>query len=559
MKKTCKLLSLVMALIMLLSMIPVAFAQEQTLTTVTVYPPDATVTSGTPPSYINKYFTDEGLDVQVWAYSPEKTNAILASGDLPDVMYVTYKDLQTMIEGNMIMNLEEHLEKLPHVTADPVMMTAVNYVRQFRSAGTNQLWALPALVNVQAEDDDTGRNAVKVRWDVFYAIGAPEIDDVYDLIPVMKQMMEYMPVAEDGTKTWGTCLNSGTDSLYWRSIELWYKWHGLEMDNLQYLLETDMINAKYTSILDAGRDSMYYKGLKFYNTAYRAGVLDPDSINNDRNTQKAKVETSHAIMIPAGSTPGWTAYRPIQVGQQGLYAENWGSPYGGDMFFVINPKTEHLDACLKFIDMMADADLYYTIYHGTEEMGLWYYGEDGLVYPTELGINQTVNPTGEGRFFSTGEKFDMWLDRPVRSFTHALSYIGPDGPRHARDMAEWPEIKALLNATEENAQWVERYGFDTFTNLLKATDDYMLTSPLTNVASFCNPVDEWTQLSLDALRDVMVTGSWKMVYCESDEEFEAIWDQMMKDCEELGGKDIVAARLEDLENAKAIKDSLSAN
>ena len=246
--KTRKLLSLIMAVLMLLSLVPAAMADEQAVTTVTVYPPDATTNSGNPPDYINQFFVEEGLDVQVWAYSPEKTNAILSSGDLPDVMYVTYKDLQTMIEGGMVLNLEEHIEKMPHVTGDPVIMTAVNYVRQFRSAETNQLWAIPALVNVQAEADDTGRNAVKVRWDVFHAIGAPDVEDVYDLIPIMKQMMEYMPVAEDGTKTWGTCLNSGTDSVHWRSIEQWYKWHGYEMDNLQFLLETDMLNAQYTSI-----------------------------------------------------------------------------------------------------------------------------------------------------------------------------------------------------------------------------------------------------------------------------------------------------------------------
>jgi hypothetical protein len=33
---------------------------------------------------------------------------------------------------------------------------------------------------------------------------------------------------------------------------------------------------------------------------------------------------------------------------------------------------------------------------------------------------------------------------------------------------------------------------------------------------------------------------------------------MMKDCEELGGADIVAMRLEDLAKAQEIKDSLSA-
>lgn len=554
-----KLVSLFMVLAMLLSMCSFAMAEEQAVTTVTVYPPDATVTSGNPPSYINRWFNELGLDVQVWAYSPEKTNAILASGDLPDVMYVTYKDLQTMIESGMILNLEEHLEKMPHVTADPIIMTAVNYVRQFRSAGTNQLWAIPALINVQAEGTDTGRNAVKLRWDVYHAIGAPEVKDVYDLIPLMKKMVEYMPTAEDGTKTWGTCLNSGTDGLYWRSIELWYKWHGYEMDNLQYLLETDMFNGKYTSILEAGRESMYYKGLKFYNTCFREGVLDPDSINNDRNTQKAKVEGSNAIMIPAGSTPGWAwSYLPIHLEGQKLYAENWGSPYGGDMFFVINPKTENIDACLKFIDTMADADFYYRIYNGTEDMGYWYTGEDGFVYPTERGFNRAVNPDEENKLFSTGEEPSMWLDRPVRSFTHALSYIGPDGPRQARGQSLWTEIADALNQGEKNLQWMERFGYKNFTALLKAQDAYMLTSPLTSVASFCAPVDEWTQLSLDALRDVMVTGSWKMVYAETDAEFEEIWDQMMKDCNDLGGADIISARLDELAKAKEIKDSLAA-
>jgi len=50
-----------------------------------------------------------------------------------------------------------------------------------------------------------------------------------------------------------------------------------------------------------------------------------------------------------------------------------------------------------------------------------------------------------------------------------------------------------------------------------------------------------------------------MVYAQTEEEFEAIWDQMMKDCADLGGADIVADRLTALEEAKAIKDSLAAN
>lgn len=42
------------------------------------------------------------------------------------------------------------------------------------------------------------------------------------------------------------------------------------------------------------------------------------------------------------------------------------------------------------------------------------------------------------------------------------------------------------------------------------------------------------KLTIDALRDVVVNASWKMVYAESDEEFESLWTQMVKDCEDLG-------------------------
>ena len=68
-----------------------------------------------------------------------------------------------------------------------------------------------------------------------------------------------------------------------------------------------------------------------------------------------------------------------------------------------------------------------------------------------------------------------------------------------------------------------------------------------------------TKLVMDALRDVVVTASWQMVYAETDEAFQAIWDQMVADCEGLGAQDIIDWRLEDLAAAKAKQDALAGN
>ena len=54
----------------------------------------------------------------------------------------------------------------------------------------------------------------------------------------------------------------------------------------------------------------------------------------------------------------------------------------------------------------------------------------------------------------------------------------------------------------------------------------------------------------------ITTASWKMVYAENDAAFDALWDQMIADCEGLDAQSIIDWRLADLENAKSIRDSL---
>lgn len=80
------------------------------LVTVTMYPTDSITPSGVVDGYKGKLFAEKGIQLEVWAYSDEKTNAILAGGDLPDIMYVKYDNLQTMIESGMVLNLEEYLD-----------------------------------------------------------------------------------------------------------------------------------------------------------------------------------------------------------------------------------------------------------------------------------------------------------------------------------------------------------------------------------------------------------------------------------------------------------------
>jgi hypothetical protein len=62
--------------------------EPQKIDRVTMYPINSVVPSGLVEGYKAKILAEKGLEVEVWAFSDERTNAILASGDLPDVMYI---------------------------------------------------------------------------------------------------------------------------------------------------------------------------------------------------------------------------------------------------------------------------------------------------------------------------------------------------------------------------------------------------------------------------------------------------------------------------------------
>lgn len=530
---------------------PVLAAED--VTTVTLYPSDANLQSGLVGGYKADVFADRGLAVEVWTYSDEKTNAILASGELPDLMYVTRDNLEIMIEADMVLDLEDYLDQMPHVMEKEELQTAMNFVRKFESDGTGILYAMPTLVGGKPLEYGITKNMTVVNWKYYYGIGCPEIKDQWQLLDVMEEMLKAYPVGEDGIQNQGTYLNAGSDTEYWANITEYLKWFGYEPTELKYLLESDMINAEYKSILND--DSKYKEGLKWYNQAYRRGLLDPDSISTDRQTQKAKVDNGHA-MVTSGTTQGYARYKPIYMENQKIYQESWNSIYGGKYLLVVNAKSKNIDAAIQFIDMLADADAYFEVLNGPEGDAVWYLDENGVCQLQQEYLDN-YGKTDQKTTLSNGEVLSRW-STPwlIEGNTYYTSYVGPEGENREIGVESWSELLDLVYNTEEWNQWKEFSGYDYYTDQVMDIGNYYLTSDLDYITNFTSIPDDMMKLIIDALRDVVVNASWKMVYAESDEEFESLWSQMVKDCEDLGAQDIIDWRLDDLAAAKEVRDSL---
>lgn len=523
------------------------------LATITLYPKDAMLQSGVVGGYKADVFKKyANVEVDVWAFSDEKTNAMLSSDSLADVMYVTKDNLEVMIESGMVLNLDEHLDALPNLTDSDLLASALNYMREFNSAGTGELYAIPTSVGTKAIEKYTNlKTMIVLNWEYYKGIGAPEIKDQWALIDVVKKMQEAYPTAEDGIANWGTYLNAGSDTTYWGNMAQYFKWFGYDPVHLPYLLETDMVNGKYASILEDS--SKYKEGLQWYNKMYREGLMDPDSINSDRATQKAKVDNGYA-MLPSGTVQGYVGYQPIYIDGQQIYQESWTSIYGGDFVLVVNAKSDNIDAALRFVNMMADMDAYMEMFCGPEG-DLW--ALDGNVATVREDVIDTVIAENiENCVLKTGEKTSLWNTFWVFDDNLYTSYVDENGEPRKPRFDYWEEVKNVKANSQQQQEWRELTGYDFFVDQVMAENSYFLESDLDYVNNFASIPDDMMQLTVDAIKTFVVEYSWKMVYAESDEKFEALWDEMVAECEGLGAQDIIDWRLADLENAKTVRDSL---
>lgn len=524
----------------------------------TMYPADANLTSGVVTGYKADVFAKHGIELEVWAYSDEKTNAILVSGDLPDIMYVSKDNLDTMIDEGMLLCLDDYLEEMPHVQSYEPMGAALNFLREYRSAGTGKVYGLPLAVGDNqtryAMADSTERYALKLRWDIYEEIGAPEIKDFNDLIDVMEQMLKAHPAEEDGTVCYGTVLNGGSDSTFWNCMSQWFAWQGYDPNQLPYLLETNMVTGENTSILS--KDSLYYKGLQWYNEVYKRGLMDPDSMNNDRATQATKV-SSKLAMVPSGSLPGWApGYYQYYIPGTNLYY-SYESTYGdANKVIAINAKTENLEACLELLDMWCDPDSYVALINGPEGE-LWYVDGENA-YPTKEQLDELKVTEGKGiATYKNGEEVKLWNTAFCINTGALSSYGDGKGGYRLGRLEQWDEVQEIKTDNETFDKWKATTGYDTWSDWLAAENAYYSDGPMSNVRNFCSQPDDSMQLTIDAIKDKVVNASWQMVYAESDEDFEKIWDQMVADCEGLDAQSIIDWRLADIEAAKQVVKSLA--
>lgn len=514
---------------------------------VTLYPYNAGLQSGPVSGWVNEFLQANGVSLEVIPFSAEKTQAMLSSGDLPDVIIFNNKtDALAAMEAGMLMNLDDKLGQLPSITGNTLFGPAIQYSRNLYSNNTGALYFIPFSVgkNTLAAVPDSERYAIKFNFPVYKEIGAPSFDTLEDVIPILSQMKEIYPTNEEGVPAYGMSMFSDYDTAYFYNMINVFSLLGYDSNYLKYGIEYDVkTNTGYSIFRE---NSLYKRGATFFYKLNKAGLLDPDSLNQQRTTVNNKMDTKAAL---AGwpSAPAWESknFYPVSFGEFTPTLQ-FGTPYG-NIGVAVNAKANNVDACLKLIDMLADPEALITLYNGPQ--GDRWDIEDGKLVLTEKF--KTYYTNGGGTYtLESGEQFSIFnIVSYVYGTGNVIEKYGEVFP-----MTLWKEYMAMQYATPTAKDWSEQYQYPYLKAQLEAEN--RLTAIVdSSFSAFLSQDSDDLKLTLAALKQVIVPGTWELVYAKDEAEFESIWASLKAKCEDLDIQKVIDDKLADINNAKAIADT----
>ncbi len=484
--------------------------------------------------FMNDYLEEKiGVRVDVIPWDNDKTQALLASGDLPDIgRYYVNGSFAPVMRTGLVMDLSDYTDKFPNLTENWPL--AVQFAREVICEGEG-LYCVPLEIgDYNSYPIDTGTYQIQLRWDVYEAIGAPEINNTDDLIDVMKQMMEYMPEAEDGTKTWGLAAFPEWDgSNQMSSAGKIAAISGVQLNVGSSLMEYDIRNDVLRPMID--KESTYIEGVKFLFDCQQAGVLDPDSVTQTYNATQAKLKSGAVMCVMSGNYvdvynsdahgngENPSGYLPLV--NDWIYSTcNGPQQIGGSntSTIAVSASTDKLDACLAFINEMYDEHTMLTMYNGPQ--GETWDVVDGKLVSLEgfENILATGSHTlASGEVLQSGQWWAAW------GWTNdtLTSYGEP-----ARQ-SEWSSTALANTSTKIFDMWRKTTGYQLPIEAYKEKGTITYNALATR---FMPSLDDDSSMIRTSVGEIVVAESWKMVYAQDEEEFWSIFDGMREKCEALG-------------------------
>ena len=537
-----RLLSVLLVCAMVLSMGLFSAVAEEAPLTIDVYDAAANY-NGIQSGWFAKVVKDR-FNIELNIIAPQVVgNEVFATraqtGNLGDIIVVDKKDMSDLLEAGLVRDISD---KLPECENIMQFKDQIDVYNKGLTGEDGVYYGIPSEMTDTSPTsltDDVIYSSPMIRWDLYTEVGRPELNNLDDLLDCLAKIHEIHPENEDGDPAYPFTLWrdwDGNDNMIGiANVVQLTTWYGEKLKQ-SAILKPDNT---FTTVYD--RDAAYYKITKFLNKAYQMGLVDPESGEQPWDDVANKLSTGRAdLMWYSWQVGFWnsvdrlnagTGFIFIPVEDMNFYADA-DRYYGSDRMFGIGAQVEgeKYDRIMAFLDWYASPEGATFQHCGIE--GLNYtVGEDGKFVPYQDNALMDNLPVpeeyGEGGYSDGNNAINQWI-------VSSICVNPTTGERFAQKF--WQSYKDMT-MTDMKREWQETFGAEDSVDYMKKHDQ-LLASPSVDFT----PKDydnDLTALRVD-VNNQLCTYTWNLIFCESDDEFEAMWDEMTEQLIGFGYEDLYA-------------------
>lgn len=465
-----------------------------------------------------------------------------AAGNLGDLLIIDNSQLEELIPAGLIMDLTDRVKNTKYLS-----QYVDNHFKPFNEAfdkvnPDGKIYALPTFTadtSPTTFSEDQPYSSPILPWDYYKGVGAPKLNNLTDLLNVLKKMQEKYPKTPDGKPIvpitlWKDWDGGGMENVRWLS-----NWYGYEQPDGTSTLQ---LNAKGDIVPLIDDNSMYKKILQFYFTANQMGLIDPDSASQDWNKVSEKLTNKQVLLLWYSWQRGF--YNSIERGKNGdgyvsvpiadsRIIQTSDAYYGNGRVFAIGSKAKNPERIMEFLDWSVSPEglRYYT--NGFEGFN-YEKTDDGKFKLTETGQTAFQKNTPVPDQYGGGGYQDG--QSKINSMIMSDFVKDPDTGEFYNNNYWSSTIEA--NKTALTTDWQNTY------NAKNATDYYQKNKmidivPNINTSFGVDSSDIKNKRS--QISDYVKNASWKMVFAKDQAEFDQLWAKLKTDVAGLGWNDVLAA------------------
>lgn len=458
-----------------------------------------------------------------------------SSGNLGDIVLLEATQFQDCLEAGLIKDISDKITGCSNLMKFDKQIKALNTGLPGNSAG--KYYGIPTEMMDTSPTSFTQERIYslpQLRWDLYNKIGAPELNNLDDLLKAFVELRKVHPTNENG------------DPAY--PLSLWPDWDGgdgmIGIANVVQLTTWYGEKIKGSAILKSDgktfyplteKTGTYYKMLKFLNDAYRLKVVDPDSGTQDWNSVCAKISNGQVDFIwytweigfwnTAARLADGSAFCFIPINDQNYYTDS-DAYFGSGRVFGVGSKVDDAkyDRIMKFLDWYASPEGAMFQHNGIEGFN-YKKGADGRLEQMNdnaLMDNLPVPAEFGGGGYSDGNNaINQWIvnsncTNPLTGEIYATQY--------------WSTYKEK-NMTQMRKDWEKKYDAKDATDWM-TKNGKLVVSPSVSVALPSDTPD--ISVIRNSVNKSVCDASWRMIFAKNDAEFNKMWDEMTAEVKGFG-------------------------